>query len=210
MSVRPVVIGLAGGIGSGKSRVAAELGRLGAVVLDSDAEARAALERPEIRGTLREWWGPAVLNADGSVNRGGIARIVFGDAEQRRRLEGLIHPLVKRTRAEAIRAAREAGAPAVVIDAPLLFEAGVDAECDAVIFVQAPLRLRMARVSSARGWDEAELSRREAHQLPLAEKRRRSGFVIQNTGSESDLETEVARAYRRILAGGGTRPPRAA
>ncbi len=201
---RPVIIGLAGGIGAGKSEVARILADLGCVVTDSDAEARVALDRPDVRSRLVEWWGPGVVGPDGHVDRGAVAKIVFADPAQRTRLEALVHPLVKQSRAEAIRRAREDRARAVVIDAPLLFEAGVDAECDAVIFVEAPHEVRLERVRATRGWDEAELARREAAQLPAYEKRRRSHEVLVNAGSEGALREAVSGALGRILARAGS------
>lgn len=89
---------------------------------------------------------------------------------------------------------------AIVIDAPLLFEAGVDRECDAVIFVEAPFEARLKRVCESRGWDEAELRRREASQLPLEEKRRRARHVVENTGSLDDLGAQVGRVLRQIIS----------
>jgi dephospho-CoA kinase len=104
------VVGLAGGIGSGKSAVARVWERLGAVVIDSDRESRAALELPEVKRQLVAWWGDRVLNPDGTVSRGAVADVVFKDAAERAKLEGLIHPLVKRKRAEMVERARAAGA----------------------------------------------------------------------------------------------------
>jgi dephospho-CoA kinase len=196
----PVVIGLAGGIGAGKSRVAQELARLGAVVLDSDAQAKEALDLPRVRDVLRGWWGEGVIGPDGRVDRAAIARVVFTDPAQRRRLEGLVHPIVREQRKRAISEAAHAGA-AVVVDAPLLFEAGVDAECDEVIFVDAPRELRVERVRRTRKWTQEELARRESQQWAPEEKRLRSRYVITNTGDEASLASETARVYRAILGG---------
>lgn len=196
---RPVVIGLAGAIGAGKSRVAAEFARLGAVVIDSDAEAKGALDRPEVREQLRSWWGDQVIGADGRVDRKAVARIIFADPGERLRLEALVHPIVRTTRAAAIAEATKASSPAVVVDAPLLFEAGVDKECDTVIFVDAPRDIRIKRVRESRGWDEAELTRRENQQMDISEKRRRSAHVITNTGSEQDLARQTERLYTRFV-----------
>jgi dephospho-CoA kinase len=200
---RPLIIGLAGAIGAGKSEVARALARLGCVLTDSDEQARLVLERPEVRRTLVEWWGEGVLGTDRRVDRSAIAKIVFADAEQRRRLEALVHPLIKAARAELV--ARAGNAPAVVVDAPLLFEAGVDLECDSVIFVDAPRELRLRRVRIARGWDEAELARREAAQWAPEDKRRRSHEAIVNDGSPEELGERVSAALERILARGRAR-----
>jgi len=205
------VIGLAGGIGAGKSAVARAMARQGCVVVDSDAQAKALLDEPAVRAELVRWWGSGILAAEGRVERPAVARIVFTDPAQRRRLEGLVHPLVRAERNRVRDRARADGARALVIDAPLLFEAGVDAECDAVVFVEAPRAVRLERVR-ARGWDEAELARREAAQLPLAEKRRRSTHVIVNDAGPEDLERRVAEVLALVApvpAGAvGAPPPR--
>ncbi|MCW5775518.1 MAG: dephospho-CoA kinase [Phycisphaeraceae bacterium] len=204
-----LVLGLAGGIGAGKSAVAAEFARRGCVVIDSDVEAKAALDRPEVREQLRRWWGERVIGAGGRVDRAAVAAIVFEDESQRRRLESLVHPLVRARRAELVREAASRGAEVVVVDAPLLFEAGVDAECDAVVFVDAPREVRLERVRASRGWDEAEVDRRERAQMPLEEKRRRSRYGIVNAGLPTDLGPQVEGVLRRARAdfggvGGGS------
>lgn len=196
---RPVVIGLAGGIGAGKSEVAAILAELGCLVSSSDAEARAVLREPEVRDELVRWWGLGVLGADGHVDRGAVAAIVFADPGQRLRLEALIHPRLVSVRAALIERAGATGVQAVVIDAPLLFEAGVDGECDAVIFVDAPLDVRERRVRESRGWAEGELARRERAQMPLADKRARSDSVIENASDRSQLRARVEAVLAKIL-----------
>jgi len=200
------VIGVAGGVGSGKSTVARALGELGCVVLDSDAAAKAALDRPRVLETIMRWWGAGVVNAQGRADRGRIADVVFADRRERTRLEGLIHPLLKRDRAEAVAAARAGAHAGVVVDAPLLFEAGVDGECDAVIFVECPEEVRLARVAKSRGWDAAELARREAAQWPLEKKRALCGYAVVNAGDDEASHTrlweEVAGVFAAIRGAG--------
>ena len=193
---RPLVLGLAGGIGSGKSAAAKVLGELGCLVIDSDAEARAALEREDVRRTLRSWWGDGVFDASGGVDRKAVGAIVFSDAAERRRLEGLIHPLIKRRRSAMIEGAEDR--VGVVVDAPLLFEAGIDVECDAVLFIDAPREDREARVR-ARGWADGELARREGAQMPLDEKMRRSDAVVRNDADLQTLRARVRDAFVMIL-----------
>src|SRR6185295_19074935 len=91
---RPIIVGIAGGIGSGKSQVAKLLGELGAVVIDADAMAHAELDDPEVRQTLTNWWGPGVVGTDGKIDRKRIGAIVFNDPAQRTRLEALVHPRI--------------------------------------------------------------------------------------------------------------------
>ncbi len=197
-SPRPLILGLAGGIGSGKSAVAAEFAALGALVIDSDKEAKAALDLPRVREELVKWWGPRVLTAEGRADRPAIASIIFSDPAERSRLEALVHPIVKATRAQLVERAAREGKHVVVVDAPLLYEAGVDKECDAVVFVDSPEPLREARVQASRGWDRAELTRRENAQLPLEAKRRRADDVVVNDASREVLAGRVRDVLERI------------
>lgn len=199
------VIGLVGGIGAGKSAVASAFAGLGCVVADSDREVRAALDRPEIVREIGSWWGGRVINEDGTVNRREVAAIVFADVEERRRLESLLHPLVHAARVEVIRRASADGARAVIVDAPLLFEAGVDRECDAVVFVEASREVRARRVKESRGWDVDELARRESTQMPIEEKRSRSGYVIVNEGGFDEIRPQAERVLVEVESSVGGR-----
>jgi len=198
---RPMVIGLAGGIGAGKSAVAKVFAEGGALVIDSDKEAKEALDRPEVRGELIRWWGDRVLDATGRIDRKKVGEIVFSDPAQRERLERLVHPLVRATRNEMIARTDPRNTPAVIVDAPLLFEAGLDKECDAVVFVDASRESRLKRVRETRGWAEGELDRREKAQLPLEEKRRRADVVVVNDGTPEVLRSRSLDVYRQLLDG---------
>jgi dephospho-CoA kinase len=194
---RPPIIGLAGGIGSGKSTVAAILRDLGCVVCDSDALARQALRDPQVKQTIVDQWGQSILDGEGEISRAALAKIVFADPAQRRKLEELTHPWIESRRQRQFTNAPP-GAPALVIDAPLLIEAGLDAQCDAVIFVEAPREVRLRRVMENRGWDTSELAKRELSQLPLDAKRQRADHVITNSGDMHELAAQVGRALRQI------------
>ena len=192
------VIGLVGGVGSGKSSVARAFEARGCVVSDSDAVVKEVLTRQEVRDILVGWWGRSILDGEGRVDRKKVADVVFRDAFERRRLEALVHPLIRESREALIERARASGAKGVVVDAPLLFEAGVDAECDAVVFVETTRAVRLGRVREHRGWDEGELDRREKAQMPLEEKRRRSDHVITNNGTLAELESRAAKLLATI------------
>jgi dephospho-CoA kinase len=192
------IIGVTGAIGAGKTTVAGMLGEAGCVVADSDVMAQAALDDPEIRGRLVEWWGQEILDAAGAVDRGAVAQIVFARPPERLRLESVVHPWIEKRR-ESLFAAAPPETAAYVIDAPLLFEAGLDASCDAVIFVDARRELRLERVAATRGWGEPELAKREDSQLPLDDKRSRSDYVIRNDGDLNALREQVRRILDEIL-----------
>jgi dephospho-CoA kinase len=201
------VIGIAGGIGSGKSFIARLFAELGCAVIDSDAQARAAYRDPAVLQTLRSWWGDDLFLANGEINRPVVARKVFADEEARRRLEGLIHPWVAEARRrEMTAAAHDPQVVAYVWDTPLLFEVGLNAECDAVVFVDAPLQQRLRRVAETRGWDEAELLRRQKSQWPLDKKRRISDHVVTNTADADYARGQVREVLSRILARSSNRP----
>jgi dephospho-CoA kinase len=208
-----VVIGLCGGVGAGKSAVARAFARAGAFVSDSDVAAREVLGRADVRDRLVEWWGGSgpgsILDDQGRVDRAKVADRVFGDATERARLEGLVHPLIHAQRRVQMAEARAQGRRVFVIDAPLLLEAGVDKICDEVVFVDAPRAVRLARVKASRGWSEHELDRREAAQWPLDRKRAASGYVITSGGTgdrqgEGDeLDGQVAAVLESTLKRAG-------
>ncbi len=196
------VIGLVGGIGSGKSTVAQAFADLGCVVSDSDKVGAAVLMRPEVIKELVMWWGDEILDESGAVDRKKVAGIVFRDREQRDRLEKFVHPLIHADRHALIEKCRldggKSGGRAVIVDAPLLFEAGVDSECDAVVFVQTPKRIRARRVQESRGWDESELDRREKAQMGLEHKREQADHIVTNGGSLDELLPQVAQILKDI------------
>ncbi len=195
------VIGLTGGIGAGKSRVAAEFARQGCLVVDSDRLNHEVLRDPEVKRQLVQWWGPEVLGASGEPERGRIAQKVFGDAGAKARLERLVYPLIAAKRGAMIAAVEGASAvKAIVIDSPLLLESNLDRECDSVVFVQASDQQRLERLQRERGWTVEELNRRERWQAPPAEKRARADFVIENDGPPDGLAPQVADILQKILA----------
>lgn len=201
------MIGIAGGIGSGKSFVARLFAELGCAVIDSDAQAKAAYRDPAVRAALHEWWGDEVFLPGGEINRPAIARKVFADEEERRRLEGLIHPWVNAARRrEMDAAADDPQVLAYVWDTPLLFEAGLNLACDAVVFIDVPPAQRLKRVCETRGWDEAELFRRQKSQWPLDKKGRMSDYVVTNTADADYARGQVREVLSRILARSSKRP----
>ena len=184
------IIGVTGGIGSGKSYVATFLKNNGCVVADADANSKLVLQREEIKNELHSWWGDRILDASGKLQVAAIASIVFSDPVQRKRLENLIHPLVRTLQEEAFDAA-PIGTFAFVIDAPLLLEAGLDADCDVIIFVDSTYSIRLQRVIEHRGWTEEQLLSREAAQIGLDKKRDSADHIIINDGDVGQLDQQT-------------------
>lgn len=203
------IIGIAGGIGSGKSFVARLFGELRCMVISSDEQVSEAYRDPRVLATLREWWGDDVVTPAGEINRRVVAQKVFEQPDQLKRLEQLVHPMVQAARERAMtEASDDPGVVAFVWDTPLLFETGLHRQCDAVVFVQAPLEVRRERVRSSRGWDEAELDRREKSQMPLDTKRELSQYVIDNTADADAVRGQVRAVLSRILQRSVEEPPR--
>ena len=190
------MIGLAGGIGSGKSTAAEVLETLGAKEL-----ARARGARPEVRATLRQWWGDVVLRDDGTIDRDALRRIVKDD-DKRRQLEGLMHPRIA-LRREALTATyrTDPDTRAIVWDSPLLFEARLAEQCDCVIFVEADRAARLQRVAAKRGWKAEELDRFENSQKPLDFKKDRADYTVVNNSDIDDLRRQLVSVFSQILSG---------
>jgi dephospho-CoA kinase len=195
------IIGIAGGIGSGKSAVARLFGEEKCLVIDSDAAVKEAYKRPEAVEAVKQWWGPRVVQSDGRVDRAKIAEIIFPDPEARKRLEALIHPLVHQARQTLMQQnAEDAQILAFVWDTPLLFETGLNWQCDAVVFVEAPEELRQERLARDRGWEPGQLAQRENLQWPLDKKREISDYVVVNTADAEYARGQVRQVLSRILA----------
>lgn len=201
MAGKPI-IGLAGGIGAGKSTVAAILEELGARVICSDRLNREELDSPEVLRQLREWWGELVVTADGRADRAAIRKIVSGDPDARVKLERLVHPRIAARRQALMEAcAADPAVKAVVWDSPLLYEAGLAGQCDRVIFVEAPREVRLDRVMRDRGWTKEDLERLEKSQKPLDYKRDRADYRVVNNSDNQELRRQVSDTFSRILSG---------
>jgi dephospho-CoA kinase len=192
-----LVIGLMGGIGSGKSVVAKALKDLGCVVADADENAKAVLCDSEVRDQLVAWWGTEILDVDGFVDRKAISDIVFQDEQARKKLENVVHPRVRQMQEAQFAAAKE-GTLALVIDAPLLLEAGLDSLCDVLIFVDSSQETRFQRVIQLRGWSRDELQRREEAQIPLDKKREKADYVLINEGALDEVQNQVKQILEDI------------
>lgn len=196
------IIGIVGGIGSGKSFVARKFGEEGCLVINSDEQIGRAYQQDNVKNTLRQWWGEAVFDDRGGVDRRAIAARVFHDAAERKRLEGLLHPIVAEMRDEEMeKAAGDAKVKAFVWDTPLLLELGLSEKCDALVFVEALPEERKLRVGQERGWTEAEWVRRENLQWPLDKKLEAAKYIVRNTAGADDVRSQLREVLSRILAG---------
>ncbi len=191
-------IGLTGGIGSGKSTVSALLAARGAVIVDSDRIAREVVERgsPGLAQVV-EAFGDGVLAPDGSLDRAALAAVVFSDPEARRRLDGIVHPLV---RARAAELAAAAPPDAVVVhDVPLLVETGQASSYDLVLVVEADPATRVSRLVQ-RGLTAGDARARIAAQASDEERRAVADVVLDNSGTQEELAQQVHRFWAERVA----------
>ena len=201
------VVGLTGGIGSGKSTVAEMLRALGAVVIDADA----IVHELQAKGTpllaeMVEAFGPEILRPDGELDRKALGERVFGDAEALARLGRIVHPKVGAEMAARLAAAREARVDLVVMDVPLLLEGrqagrgGSEQPYEAIVVVWVPEAVQIERTMKRDGCAREEALRRVRAQMPLDEKRALADHVIDNSGSREETEAQVRALYETLRA----------
>jgi dephospho-CoA kinase len=200
------LIGLTGGIATGKTTVAQMLRELGATVIDADEAARAVVEpgTPGLQAVV-EAFGPEVLDGD-RLDRARLGEIVFGDENARRRLEAITHPLVRQWMAERQRQAEARGDERVVLDIPLLFESGLEGGMRSVILVYAPPDIQVQRLTSRNRLSPDDARRRVAAQMPIDEKVGRATYVIDNAGSPDSTRDQVRKVWSEITASRLTGP----
>ena len=194
-------VALTGGVASGKSTVAGILAELGAVVIDSDRLAREVVEpgTPGLAAVV-EAFGPSVLDGDGRLDRPALGAVVFADEAARRRLEGILHPLI-RARAAEIEAAAPEGS-LVVHDIPLLVESGQAGLFDAVVVVDVPVETQVRRMVHDRGWTPEDARARVAAQAGREERRAVATHVVDNTGTRDDLRERVTEVVDQLVSAG--------
>lgn len=197
---RPYIIGLTGGIGSGKSLAASHLQSLGAVQIDAD-EISHALTAPggEALPEIREVFGDGVFQADGTLDRRALGEVVFSDPAFRRALEGIIHPRVQRVMMSRVDEAAEAGAKLVFLNVPLLFETGMDALCDETWVIQVKPETQLKRVMERDGLDEARAQERIDSQMSQEERAQRATLVINNDHAWERTQGELTAHYNSVL-----------
>jgi len=196
------VVGIVGGLASGKSTVGRLLADRGARVVDADRIGHDVLTLPGIKEALVRAFGQDILTDGGAVSRPRLAERAFGCAEHVAKLNGIVHPeILRRARAQVERLRRQDGVPLVVLDAALLLETKLDSEiCQAVLFVDASAELRRQRACSRRRMSREQFDRREQVQLPPESKRKKADFVVSNDGSPADLEDQIEGLWPRLCS----------
>jgi dephospho-CoA kinase len=197
------VLGLIGGMGSGKSLIAAHLARRGGRLIVGDQIGHEALRQPDIRGRVVARFGPGILAADGrEIDRRKLGAVVFADPARRQALEAIVFPWIeRRIREEMAEARADPAVRFVVLDAAILLEAGWNSVCDSLVYVDAPREVRMSRLAAQRNWTPEEVEAREKAQMPLEEKRGRADFVIDNSGPPDDALRQADGILGRLGVG---------
>ncbi len=201
------VIGIVGGLAAGKSTVAEMLRRRGAAVVDADGIGHRQLASPVVKARLTEAFGRGILDEGGEVDRPRLAETVFGDSELTRKLNDIVHPpILERIRSRIRQLRRDDRAPLIALDAALLVETDLHTElCDALLFVEAPERLRRERALTGRRMDGGQFEKRTHAQVPVRQKRRLADFVIRNVGDTGELESQLQALWPDLCAVGSGR-----
>jgi dephospho-CoA kinase len=204
------LVGLTGGIATGKSTFAAALRALGVPVLDADLLARQVVApgTPALAEIARAF-GPAVLGPDGALDRKALGALVFADPAARKRLEAITHPAIRAAMVAETRRLAEAGHDLAFYDTPLLYEVGLDQAMALTVVVFAPPEAQLARLMARDGLGRAEAEARLAAQLPVAEKAARADVVIDNADDRAPLQAKAAALLADLRAGLGRRLPSA-
>jgi len=198
------VIGILGGIGAGKSAVAAELGRLGCFVVDADAIGHQVLDEAEVLAQVVERWGAALLDEHGRVDRSRLAGVVFSDPRHLAALNGIMHGRIRRRMEAMIRQAlADESVRGVAVDAAVLLEAGRDDLCTVLVFVDAPSEVREQRVREARHWTAPAWAEREKLQISLDKKAARCQYRLHNSSCAACLREQVRRWFEQFLPSTG-------
>ena len=197
---KPYVVGITGGIASGKTAATDFLEEQGALVLDADVESRAlTAENGEALPMIREKFGDGVFNEDGTLNRRALGEIVFASEEQRHALEGILHPMIQHRIVQRIRQAGQNGVPFLFLSVPLLFETGMDALCDETWCLTLDPDEQLARLMERDGLTRSEAEARIASQMPLEEKERRASLIIRTNRSMDATRAELTSLLRDLI-----------
>jgi dephospho-CoA kinase len=197
-----LLVGLTGGIATGKSTVSDLLRRLGCEIIDADLLAREVVEpgQPALRQIAAEF-GPDVVTAGGALDRKRLGAIVFADPERRRRLEAITHPAIReRFQARLDELAEKGFVGIVVFDAPVMIESGNYKNMERMVVVVTDDATQLARLRGRDGTDDTENGRKIASQMPLAEKAKLADYVIDNSGGREATAEQVRRVYAALMS----------
>lgn len=202
-----LIIGLTGGIASGKSTVARAFAALGVPWVDADDVAREVVEPGEpALAEIAARFGAGVLNPDGTLDRRALREIVFADADARRWLESVTHPRIRERLSARLDQLAADGAPYVLLVTPLLFESGQHEMVDRALVIDVPESLQIERTAARDDVDTTQARRIVAAQMPRAERLARADDVLDNGGSEAEMRCQVAELDRRYRALASQRP----
>jgi dephospho-CoA kinase len=195
---KKAIIGIMGGIGSGKSTVAAEFGRFGCCVIDADAIVASLLETEEIKLQITESFGNEVFDESGAVDRGRLAEMVFAEKANVEKINGIVHPPVLAQIEELIAEYDESDARAIVLDMPLLVEVGWSKRCDKLIFVACDEQLRTQRMAQKSGFTKKQLKNREKFQILLDSKAQIADYTVRNDSGLAELSEQIVHIFTQI------------
>lgn len=194
------IIGILGGISSGKSTVAAQFGKLGCAVIDADDIAHGLLDNEDIKTSLTKTFGKAVLNPDGSVNTDALAKIVFDDPKKTAKLNGIIHPEVLKKCESLIAEFKDRkDLPAIVLDMPLLIEVDWQKRCDKIIFVNCDPNIRAKRAQKNAFLSKNQIKKRENLQISLDKKLKIAHYIVDNNSDISAMAEQVESIFTAII-----------
>ncbi|MHC5061090.1 MAG: dephospho-CoA kinase [Planctomycetota bacterium] len=200
MANEKTIIGILGGICSGKSTVARQFGQLGCGVVDADAIAHELLENDDIKKEIKKAFGQAVFDSNGQIKKEELAARAFVDDDSVAKINEIIHPPVLARCRELIAGFnRQDDIKAVVLDIPLLAEAGWVKKCDKVVFVECQGQIRASRAAEKRGFSKKQLKKRENFQIFLDKKKKIADYTVDNNSGLSATAGQVARIFTIII-----------
>ncbi|WP_283588452.1 dephospho-CoA kinase [Limosilactobacillus viscerum] len=193
------LVGLTGGIASGKSTVSKMLSQVGFPIVDADLVVH-RLQQPGQPGFERlvDQFGQSILTAAGQLDRQRLGQMAFSNADTRQELNRVMQPLIRDTIFDQINDLKKAGMPAIILDAPLLFEQHYDEDCDLVVVVAVNYENQLVRLMARDNYSRVEAKERVDSQMPLSQKEKLADLVIDNNGDCQQLQTQVAQLVKRL------------
>lgn len=191
---------MTGGPGAGKTTVARQFEIQGCAVVSADQLNHEVLTHPEVVCKITQWWGSKMLAPDGRISRQAVAKVVFEDDNELKKLTDLVHPLIAQREKVMINTYQaDPDVLAVVLDVPLLIEVGQDKWCDFLVFVQAEEAARYQRLRENRGWEAQKAKKIEKSQLALDAKEKKGDYIVRNNSGIADLAAQVSHVLTQVL-----------